>query len=1403
MARLGKAEPTLVVLQTTTVPPTESWIELTVPAGMRGVQGNVPTPRPQTYTMELEPTFFVDEPACLTQCDPDRWNPLRLRREVLTANARKAFSLTDVTTATARPLARKPGPAADGDSDRSEAFTLEDLGYDAQKPASKYALRLEPTLQAIDGQTLGYPWIGVVENWHATAFTSFGDGHGVWESTGGTVLPFYARNFTTVKQWVAAVAPRELMPTILALQGNGFRTTPEAAPQNRRLTPQADRIQSYGIDLARALTGGHGLVWAAVEEGQTIPRSRTYGDEPRTRATVVQVTNLGLTVKDSPQNTLVFVTRLDNALPVEGAKVSLVTLENQVAWTGTTNADGVAIAPALPLRGPKRWYETKFEFLVTAEKDGDIAYLGSDWTEGIDPWEFGISYDSAEQHSLLRGTVFADRGVYRLGEEVHYKAILRHDTATGIKVPDAGTPVYVSVRDSQDREIDQREVKLSAWGSVEWTQTLPAEGALGNYSVLMRLRPFTTADEEALDGAGAAAERRERGRGRGRRHRAARLGQRRLPRRRLPPARLPRRRDADQRDAVRRHDADRHRDRPLPVRRADEERAGALDLLAHARPTARRRRCSATSRSRASTSARRPPYYGRTELRADEDPTDAEGGFEVELETTGGDGVRYDYQIEGEVTDVSRQRIANRASISVHPAAVYVGVKLPYFVDQSAGVNAALVALTPEGAYVPDTDIAVTVQHVQWISTRRAEGSGFYTWDTEEKVTDVGTWHAKSGREPVTLPLPLKEGGYFKLRAEAKDAEGRLAVAETEFYALGPGYTAWTRYDHNRIDLVPERKSYAPGESARIMIKSPWEQATALVTTEREGVRTHKRFALTSSQQSISVPITEADIPNVFVSVLLVKGRSKDATPDDGSDPGKPSFRLGYVELKVEDASKRLTVTAKADKDEFRPANKAKVAVAVKDVAGKPAQSEVTLWAVDYGVLSLTAFQTPDVLKSVYVEKALQVITTDSRQRIVSRRVLTPKGGDEGGGGGEEPGAGTVRKDFRVLAFWVGSVVTDANGQASVDVTLPESLTTYRIMAVAADKASRFGSADSEIRVNKPLTMKPAFPRFLARGDKASFGAVVTSQLKTKGSATVTIKSLDPAILEITGETKRAAALAAGGAVEVKFDAVAKAIGKARIQMTARMGGESDAFEDVIPVEVLVSPETVAAYGDTTAEAREKVTLPAGVVAGFGGLSLELASTAMVGLGEGARYLIEYPYGCAEQRSSRALALLLAADLGDAFALPDINAKDARTISQAQITQLEQFQCPERRLRLLAGSVPLGVAVPDRLRAARVPGGRLAEVQGERRGDGARLRLPRRRAGQAQAGERELDSGLHGVAGVRGEGAGRGRPQPGLAHHAAPRLSRSHAGVRPHLPRRRDGGQGREAARASPSCGGG
>ncbi len=604
--------------------------------------------------------------------------------------------------------------------------------------------------------------------------------------------------------------------------------------------------------------------------------------------------------------------------------------------------------------------------------------------------------------------------------------------------------------------------------------------------------------------------------------------------------------------------------------------------------------------------------------------------------------------------------------------------------QQKAGLTTEVIAVTPAGQPAAGVTVDLALSQLQWKSVRRAEGDGFYGWESTRTEVPAGRWQVTTGDQPAALAVPFTSGGAFVLRATARDKDGRPSVTTLRFYVLGEGYTAWARYDHNRIDLVSERQTYRPGDTARIMIQSPWDQATALVTTEREGIRTHRQFALTSTQQSIDIPITEQDIPNVYVSVLLVKGRTNAPvdglkTTEDTSDPGKPAFRLGYVELKVENASKRLAVAVAANKPEYRPANTATVTVNVKDARGAGAASEVTLWAVDYGVLSLTDYKTPDVLGSVYVHKALQVMNEDNRQRIVSRRVLTPKGATEGGGGGADAGAGTLRKDFRVLAFWLGAVATDANGDATVDVKLPESLTTYRIMAVAADLESRFGSGESEIRINKPVTLKAAFPRFLAVGDKAFFGAVVTSQLKEAGQATVTIKSLDPGVLAVLSPAQQSVPLPPGGSVEVRIDAAGRAVGRARIQVSVKVGSETDAFEDTIPVEVLASPETVAAYGeagDAKPTASETVTLPAGVVPGVGGLHVEIASTAMVGLADGAAYLVEYPYGCAEQRASRALALLLAADLGGTFQLPGIDAGRIRPAVQAALNELRTFQCP-------------------------------------------------------------------------------------------------------------------------------
>ncbi|HEY7500306.1 MAG TPA: MG2 domain-containing protein, partial [Vicinamibacterales bacterium] len=1301
--KLFPPEKNLVAFETTTKVPPESWIKLTLGERVKSLAGPATPATPQQYTIEGEHAFFVSGIYCTAQCDPDIRNSVNLRNDVKVADFSKALRVRDISTGAGKDI---PRPATvptqtQWSGDRNATLTVEDAGFPSQPPASTYLLTLDAGLTAADGQTLGYTWIGTIENWHRTAFTSFGDGHGVWESSGGTVLPFYARNLFDVKQWAAPIATADLMPTIRLLTPE-FSTAPDVDPINRKLGLTFDRIQSHGLDVAKALGArGTGIVWTAVENGASIPNARR-SVQP-TRASVVQITNLGITVKDSPQNTLVFVTRLDNAAPLAGAKVSIVNRDNSLHWTGTTGADGVAIGPGIPYverrytgeNDHREWQRP--DFLVIAEKDGDVAYVGNNWNEGIESWDFGMPFSRLEAEPMLRGTVFSDRGVYRLGEEIHFKAILRQNTPTGIRLLRAGTPVWISLRDSQYRVVDERTVTINEWSSAEWTTTLPAEGALGNYSIRAVLEVDKPKAKEPED---------------------------------VEPGEHP----------------SPYLDDRVPYGKAV---AGSFLVAAYRRPdfrvdvTLKGDRTLAGEPLKGVVTARylfgapmgvrpvkwtfsRSPMWSAPAAVYDKFPDERwefvgwnEESFRTGEGQVGGDtatltktgelplsltpqanaGLPYMYTLEGDVEDVSRQHIANRASILVHPAPWYIGVLRPkYFLEQKDGLKTQIVAAAPDGQPVPGVAVTVKLTQIQWNSVRRGESNGFYTWDTERKEVPVGTWTVTTAAEPVPLEAALPNGGYFVLEATAKDTGSRFTKTRTSFYALGDGYTAWARFDHNRIDLVPERRTYKPGDTARIMIQSPWEQATALVTTEREGIRSHRQFALTSTQQSISIPIGEEDIPNLFVSVLLVKGRSQTTAAaneeptaskpgmyrgpnvtEDPSDPGKPAFRLGYVQLSVEDASKRLAVALRADKEEYRPANAAKVQVNVKDATGRGAPSEVTLWAVDYGVLSLTAYRTPDVLGSVYVPKALQVMNADNRQRIISRRVLTPKGETEGGGGGADSGTGTLRKDFRVLAFWLGSVATDEYGKGSIDVKLPESLTTYRIMAVAADRASRFGSSDTEVRINKPLTLKPTFPRFLALGDKATFGAVVTSQLKTAGPATVTIKSLDPDVLEFTSAAEQVVQLPAGGSIEARFDAAGKRVGRARVQMTVKSATETDAFEDAIPVELLVSPETVAAYGEATdanPTASEALTIPASVVPSVGGLHVELSSTAMVGLGEGARYLVEYPYGCAEQRGSRTLALVLASDLGDAFSLPGMNTAKMRPSAQQNLKELEKFQCP-------------------------------------------------------------------------------------------------------------------------------
>jgi uncharacterized protein YfaS (alpha-2-macroglobulin family) len=1278
--------PERVILETTSAPAPGSWLQVTLDARTPSPAGPAVPGTAQQSVAELDPPFFVRGTTCTSACQPSAFNAIEFSSSVRPDVFARAVSVRDVT-ATANAVVPRAGTPAAGLTEETHFLGLESAGYGRQPGMTTWAVRIDPSMTAADGQTLGYPWLGLIETARDMAFTSFGDGHGVWETANGPTLPFSARNLRLVRQWLAPVRPAELMPRLRSLVAQDFAARPSGDGQPRTLSVTPDAIQSYGFDLSPALTNGRGLAWAAVAPVEPIPGAPLTptpppgfeANPPRETSTIVQVTNIGLTVKDSASSTLIFATRLDNGQAEPNVNVSLVDLDNKTLWQGRTNNDGVALAPALDLRRKpdnlsdkeERLEYSDFRFIVIGEKNGDVAYVASDWTEGILPWEFGLNFAPRAQGTVLRGAVFTDRGVYRPGESVRFKTILRTESPDGVTLLAPGTAVHVEVRDNRYRLVDSRDVTMNRWSGADWSWTVPADGSVGNYSVAVALGAGASDDADA-DAGGDDADN-------------AWL-------RRVDTSFL-----------------------VAAYRRPDFRVDATLD----AAPPVAGQALSATISARylfGNPMAERPvrwfvernPVDGAPDAVRDADAwqgftfgyypdqrqferpagataaLDAQGRLSVSVPTERGVDFANAYTFTGEVEDVTRQRIAGSSRVIVYPAPFVIGLKLPgYFAKTSTGATVDVAAVDLSGRARADVSVTLSLKRVQWNSVRRAEGGGFYEWDTERLEFPAGEWTVATRTSPVTQVLPLSEGGFYELTATATDAEGHVTRTDTSFYGTGEGYTAWERFDHNRIELKQEKSTWSPGETAKVMILSPWETATALMTIEREGIRSYRKFALTSTQQTVEIPVTEADIPNLFVSVLLVRGRTSTDVGADGSDPGRPQFRLGYAELQVANASKQLTVTLKADREEYRPANKAKVSVKTVDAAGKPARAEVTLWAVDYGVLSLTGYAPPDLKSAVYVSRPLQVSTADSRERLVSRRVLTPKGGGEGGGGGAD-GNGAMRRDFRPLAFWVGSLETNGSGTATAEITLPDSLTAYHVMAVAGDAASRFGSATSEIRVSKPLTLLPSMPRFLSVGDRASIGGAVTNTTATGGAATVTVKSLDPSVLDVGGT--QTITLGAAATSAVRFDAVAKAAGTARLQMTARLGRENDAFETTLPVTVAAPMETHAVSGETTSRATEAIALPAGAIAGPGGLTVDVASSALVGLGEGARYVVDYPFPCGEQKASRALVLLLASDLGQAFSLPGRAPASYKDSAASLLRTLQNQQCENGAYALWPGA---------------------------------------------------------------------------------------------------------------------
>ncbi|MGD1085610.1 MAG: alpha-2-macroglobulin family protein, partial [Verrucomicrobiota bacterium] len=625
-----------------------------------------------------------------------------------------------------------------------------------------------------------------------------------------------------------------------------------------------------------------------------------------------------------------------------------------------------------------------------------------------------------------------------------------------------------------------------------------------------------------------------------------------------------------------------------------------------------------------------------------------------------------------ETTDLDQQTVSSGVQFTCHSSDFYLGLGQTNSV-WTAGQESPLqiVAVGADGKPWPQPVAAhLKLQRVEWQPVRIQGAGKTIRYRTQALYSNVLEREVEILR-PTTQLLAAAEAGQYALEVSAMDAHGRQVASSLEFSVSAPGTLAWDYRDEVRMELTPDRSEYAPGETARLLVKAPFS-GTAWVTVERDRVLRSFSTRLEGNAPVIELPIERGDSPNIFVSVLLERG-----SEDCPREVKEPEYRVGYRQLPVRDPASRLAVSVVCAATNYLPAQPVEVAVNVNDISNTPAAGvEVTLYAVDEGILSLGGPALPDPDAVFYAPRPLAVSSGISLPNLLPEDPeplrYSNKGYSAGGGGRSR-----VRKNFLACAFWSATLVTGPQGSVSVKFPAPDSLTRYRVMAVA-HLDDRFGAGQSAIEVSKPLLIEPALPQFAHIGDQLLARAVIHNQSRRSGSVIVELALDDKARANRTNQQIQ---IAPGGSEVAEFPVTFAAAGAAKWIWRAWFADAPGEFTDATECSLevgYVSPllhQTISATVDGLS-----TNLFAGAnpqfLAGTGTVAIRVSNTRLSELGEAVSQLLHYPYGCAEQTGSSMLPWIVLSDAPALRSFMGGRSNEAGRAVHAGIERLFTMQTP-------------------------------------------------------------------------------------------------------------------------------
>ena len=1089
------------------------------------------------------------------------------------------------------------------------------------KPRIGYAVVLDTAIRDVFGQSLrGNPAAGI-RTTGVPPLVGYAFGHLVVERTGLRTLSVQHVNVDTL---VATIAP---VPVALEAQvASRFGWSRDslwsalmrgAVEQRIAVRSPLDRAMHTGVHLPvpDARRASSPLLYAVKVKG----RSNGQDVETDGPVAIVQVTNLGVHARIGAGDGAVWVTGANDGLPRAGASVTLFDTHGNALVTATTDARGLARLAGWKARPAD---STERESRYNAVGDGYVKVtLGDDrgmasvsaFDDDLSTWHFQIPGANGDDRLPLAGAVFTERGIYRPGERVYAKAIVRDGPLGALRAPAPGDSIRWRFKDREGTLFQDAKAPLSSFGTSTRSFVLPATAAVGFYNIDVQVK--RQGDWRTV---GAAN------------YRVAEY---------RPPEFL-----VNVTAATGTH---------FP---GDTFSVAVQSRYLFGAPMGRAAvgwlaRTSTVSSWELNIPGTDGWYVGDADNWWEESMPGNDREFASGADTLDARGERTlrvvlpelskgrpaNVSLSAVVTDVNRQTVFAAASTIVHPAEIYVAAKgrgNEYFWKAGTPQTIDIVTVRPTGERVAGVRVQGTIVRREWHQVRR-ERDGMSELVGEWVSDTTATCVVETAATPGACTFTPRAGGSYTVTFTATDRAGRHASTSLSRWASGSDWVPWNDESQFKMDVIPDKTRYSVGDTATVLFASPFTNAEAWITVEREGILEQRRVRITSGATTIKFPITEAFAPNAFVSILVARGRS--APPGLLEDPGRPTVRVGYANLRVTPEVKRLTIAVAPEKAEYRPGDSARVRVRVRDAQGHGPRSEVTLWAVDEGVLALTGYKTPDPIDLIYRERGLGVRLASNMTTVAPQVPDGTKGQREPGGGGGAAGADVLRSRFQTTAFFLGSVVTDAQGNAVATAKLPDNLTTFRIMAIAVTATDRYGKGESSLLVTRPLLARQALPRFVRPGDQFTAGAVINR----RDGAAVPVNVRASAVgVNLNGSPDKTVTLAASRGAEVRFPFVATRVDSVTFRFDVNGGGFADAVRVSLPVRPEYHPRVLTLAGVLRDTATVELPLPATIDPAKSHLSVSLGVSPLPMIRGMAQTLHVYPYYCSEQVISAAMPLI-------------------------------------------------------------------------------------------------------------------------------------------------------------------